>query len=262
MRPTRALGLVTLTLGFGLLAACSPSRKELQADLDETRAKLEGSEQQRVTLEQKIDQLEQEIAEHQEMIARLEADKAATSQELDALRDEQRRRQEELRTFKELFGRLRALIDAGTIQVSFRKGRMIVELPSAVLFDSGKTELKPDGKAALDQLVEALGSVAHRDLMIAGHTDNVPINTKRYKSNWELSTQRAVVVVSYMIEKKLPADHLAAAGYGEMDPIADNATEEGKAKNRRIEIQLMPDLGELRGIEDMVTSGKGKKGKQ
>lgn len=261
MRPTRALGLVTLTLGFGLLAACSPTRKELQADLDETRAALEGSEQQRVTLEQRIGQLEQELAEHQEMIARLEADKAATSQELDALRDEQRRRQEELRTFKELFGRLRALIDAGTIQISFRKGRMIVELPSAVLFDSGKTELKPDGKAALDQLVEALGSVAHRDLMIAGHTDNVPINTKRYKSNWELSTQRAVVVVSYMIEKEFPADHLAAAGYGEMDPIADNATDEGKAKNRRIEIQLMPDLGELRGIEDMVTSGKGKKGK-
>lgn len=261
MRPTRALGLVTLTLGFGLLAACSPTRKELQADLDETRAALEGSEQQRVTLEQRIGQLEQELAEHQEMIARLEADKAATSQELDALRDEQRRRQEELRTFKELFGRLRALIDAGTIQISFRKGRMIVELPSAVLFDSGKTELKPDGKAALDQLVEALGSVAHRDLMIAGHTDNVPINTKRYKSNWELSTQRAVVVVSYMIEKEFPADHLAAAGYGEMDPIADNATDEGKAKNRRIEIQLMPDLGELKGIEDMVTSGKGKKGK-
>lgn len=259
MRRTRALGIVTVTLGLGLLAACSPSRKELQKDLADTQAQLEGSEKQRVTLEQRIDQLEQEIADRQEMIARLEADKAGMSQELDALRDEQRRRQEELRTFKELFGRLRALIDAGTIQVSFRKGRMIVELPSAVLFDSGKTELKPDGKAALDKLVEALGSVAHRDLMIAGHTDNVPIKTSRYKSNWELSTQRAVVVVSYMIEKRFPAEHLAAAGYGEMDPIADNATEDGKAKNRRIEIQLMPDLGELRGIEEMVTGGKGKK---
>lgn len=259
MRRTRALGIVTVTLGLGLLAACSPSRKELQKDLAETLEQLEGSEKQRVTLEQRIDQLEQELADRQEMIARLEADKAGMSQELDALRDEQRRRQEELKTFKELFGRLRALIDAGTIQVSFRKGRMIVELPSAVLFDSGKTELKPDGKAALDQLVEALGSVAHRDLMIAGHTDNVPIKTSRYKSNWELSTQRAVVVVSYVIEKGFPADHLSAAGYGEMDPIADNATDEGKAKNRRIEIQLMPDLGELRGIEDMVTSGKGKK---
>lgn len=258
MRRTRALGIVTVTL-LASLAACSPSRKELQAELDETRAQLEGSQEQRVTLEERIGQLEQEIADRQEVIAHLEADKAGMSQELDALRDEQRRRQEELRTFKELFGRLRALIDAGTIQVSFRKGRMIVELPSAVLFDSGKTELKPDGKAAIEKLVEALGSVAHRDLVIAGHTDNVPIKTRRYENNWELSTQRAVVVVGYMIEKGFPADHLAAAGYGEMDPIADNGTEEGKAKNRRIEIQLMPDLGELRGIEEMVNEGKGKK---
>jgi chemotaxis protein MotB len=258
MRRTCALGLVIVP-SLVLLAACSPSRKELQADLDETRAQLEDAQQQRMTLEQKIAQLEEEIAARQDMIARLEADGAARSQELDALRDEQRRRQEELKTFKELFERLRALIDAGTIQVSFRKGRMIVELPSAVLFDSGKTELKPDGKAALEKLVEALATVAHRDLMIAGHTDTVPINTRRYKNNWELSTQRAVVVVGYMIEKGFPANHLSAAGYGEFDPIADNATEEGKAKNRRIEIQLMPDLGELKGIEDMASQGRPRK---
>jgi chemotaxis protein MotB len=249
-----------LTVPFlALLAACNPSRKELQASLDETRAQLEDSQKQRVTLEQKIEQLEKELADHKEMISRLEADKAGMSQELDALRDEQRRREEELKVFKDLFGRLQALIDAGTIQVSFRKGRMIVELPSGVLFDSGKTELKAEGKAAIEKLVEAFHSVSDRDLMIAGHTDNVPIRTARFKSNWELSTARAVVVVSYMIEKGFPADHLAAAGYGEMDPIADNGTEEGKAKNRRIEIQLMPDLGELKGIEDMVTSGKAKK---
>jgi chemotaxis protein MotB len=258
MRCTRALGVFLPYLGSALLVACSPSRKELQADLDGTRAELEQSEHARLTLEQKIADLEQELADRQEMIARLETDKAGFSQELDALRDEQRRRQEELKTYKELFGRLRALIEAGTIQVSFRKGRMIVELPSAVLFDSGRTELKPEGKAALEKLVEALASVSHRDLMIAGHTDDVPINTRRYKSNWELSTQRAVVVVNYVIEKGFPADHLSAAGYGEEDPIADNATEEGKAKNRRIEIQLMPDLGELKGIEDMVTEGRPK----
>lgn len=258
MRRNRALGILTVTLGLGLglVVACSPSRKELQAALDETRAELEQSQQARQTLEQRIAELEQGIADRQQRIAQLEADGAARAQELDELRDEQRRRQQELKTFKELFARLQALIDAGTIQVSFRKGRMIVELPSAVLFDSGRTELKAEGKAAIEKVTEALATVAHRDLMIAGHTDTVPINTRRYKNNWELSTQRAVVVVNYMIEKGLPPDHLAAAGYGEMDPIADNATEEGKAKNRRIEIQLMPDLGELKGIEEMVTKGR------
>jgi chemotaxis protein MotB len=256
MRRTRTPGTVLVVLGLGLLAACSPSRKELQAELDDARTQLQASEQQRQSLQQKIADLEQEIADRQERIAQLESDAATSSQELDALRDEQRRRQEELKTFRALFDRLRALIDAGTIQVSFRKGRMIVELPSAVLFDSGKTELKPEGKAAIERVTEALATVAHRDLMIAGHTDNVPINTRRYKNNWELSTQRAVVVVNYMIEKGFPAEHLAAAGYGEMDPIGDNASNEGKAMNRRIEIQLMPDLGELRGIEDMVKAGR------
>jgi chemotaxis protein MotB len=251
MRPIRALGLVLVSLG--LVGGCSPSRDELQADLDQTRGKLEQSEHQRQTLEQKIVELEQEIDGRQRLIAQLEADNASLSQELDGLRDEQRRRREELATYQQLFERLRALIDAGTIKISFRKGRMIVELPSAILFDSGRTELKPDGQTALAQLVEALATVSHRDLMIAGHTDDVPINTKRYKNNWELSTQRAVVVVGFMMDKGFPADHLAAAGYGEQDPIGDNATEEGRATNRRIELQLMPDLGELKGIEDMVT---------
>ncbi|MEX1367938.1 MAG: OmpA family protein, partial [Nannocystaceae bacterium] len=214
---------------------------------------LEQSEQQRVTLQQKIADLEQEIAARDQRISELEGSVAGLEQELDELRDEQKRRREELATYRELFDRLRTLIDAGTIKVSFRKGRMIVELPSAVLFDSGKTQLKPDGMAALEQLVEALSSVAHRDLIIAGHTDNVPIKTRRYKNNWELSTQRAVVVVGFMVDKGFPSEHLAAAGYGEEDPIADNATEEGRALNRRIEIQLMPNLGELKGIEDMVS---------
>ncbi len=250
MRTPRLLGLLPFV---GLLSACSPSREELQADLDLTRASLEQSQAERVTLEQRIAALEDEIADRDDRIARLESEKTGLEQELDELRDEQKRRREELATYRELFDRLRALIDAGTIKVSFRKGRMIVELPSAVLFDSGRTELKPDGRAALEALVEALGSVRHRDLMVAGHTDNVPINTRRYKNNWELSTQRAVVVVGFVIEKGFPPEHLAAAGYGEEDPVADNGTEEGRALNRRIEIQLMPNLGELKGIEEMVT---------
>ncbi len=249
----RSRALLPALVSLGLLAACSPSRKELQANLDQTRKTLEQSEQQRVTLEQKIAELELDIAARQQRIGQLEASVVGLEQELDELRDEQKRRREELATYRELFDRLRTLIDAGTIKVSFRKGRMIVELPSAVLFDSGRTELRPDGIAALEQLVAALGSVAHRDLMIAGHTDDVPIKTRRYKNNWELSTQRAVVVVGFMVDKRFPSEHLAAAGYGQEDPVADNGTEEGRSLNRRIEIQLMPNLGELKGIEDMVS---------
>ncbi|MBX7083377.1 MAG: OmpA family protein [Nannocystaceae bacterium] len=241
---------------LGLLVACSPSRKELQASLDKANADLAASQQQVQTLQGKITELENDIKERDQKIAQLEKDRDATATELAALRDEQARRNKELDTFRQLFARLKKLIDAGTIKVSFRKGRMIVEMASAVLFDSGKTELKPGGKTALDELVVAFQSVSDRDLMVAGHTDTDPIKTRQFKSNWELSTARAVVVTDYMISKGFPAEHLGAAGFGEFDPVASNADVEGKAKNRRIEIVLMPNLGELKGIEDMITPSR------
>ncbi|MCG5052600.1 MAG: OmpA family protein [Myxococcales bacterium] len=85
--------------------------------------------------------------------------------------------------------RLKAMIDAGTIKVTIRNGRMLLALPNDVLFDSGKTAVKPDGQAALQQVASALGSIADRRFLVAGHTDNVPIKTSRFPSNWELSTR-------------------------------------------------------------------------
>lgn len=241
-----------LTVTLGMLVACGPSRKELQAELDKVNGQLTQSQQENETLRGKITALEADVASRDEKIAALEQQMSSVSAELEELRDEQARRKAELQTYRDLFARLKKLIDAGTIKVSFRDGRMIVELASAVLFDSGKTELKDAGKAALDDLVEAFQSVADRDLMIAGHTDNIPIKTRRFRSNWELSTARAVVVVNYMIEKGFPSEHLGAAGFADQDPVSANDTEEGRALNRRIEIVLMPNLGELAGLEEMI----------
>ncbi len=247
-RGTATSILVALTV----VAACSPSRKELEAELDKVKSQLASSQSENQTLQGKIRELEQEIKQRDTKIAELETQRDSMATELTGLRDEQARRKAELETFRQLFARLKKLIDAGTIKVSFRKGRMIVEMASAVLFDSGKTELKSAGASALDELVSALQSVSDRDLMVAGHTDTDPIKTKRFKSNWELSTARAVVVVDYMISKGFPAEHLGAAGFGEFDPVSANDSLDGKAQNRRIEIVLMPNLGELKGIEDMV----------
>ncbi len=249
----RPCALAIAVISLGLLAACSPSRKQLKADLAQVRGELEQSQGQRTELEQKIDELGKDIEERQRKITALEAANAGLDTELGSLRDEQKRRRDELATYQELFARLRKLIDSGQIKVSFRAGRMIVALPSAVLFDSGRTELRANGQSALTELSAALKSVAHRNLVVAGHTDNVPIKTRRYRNNWQLSTERAVVVVEYMIAQGFPKDHLAAAGYAEQDPIADNANEDGRANNRRIEIQLIPDLGQLAGIEGMVS---------
>jgi chemotaxis protein MotB len=107
------------------------------------------------------------------------------------------------------------------------------------------TLLKPAGKDALIQVAQVLKTVAGRKFQVAGHTDNVPIQTSRFPSNWELSTARAVEVVKLLVAQGADPRSLSAAGYGEFDAVASNESADGKAKNRRIEITLQPNLDEL-----------------
>ena len=170
-----------------------------------------------------------------------------TEEQLRDALEAQAQREIEIALYKRLFKRLQKLVDTGTIKVVFRKGKMMVQLQSAVLFDSGKVELKEEGKAALTELAAVLKDEG-RDFLVAGHTDNVPIKTTRFKSNWELSTQRAVVVLNFLAEQGFPQKNLAAAGYGEVDPVSSNETPEGRAENRRIEVILMPSPAQIRGM--------------
>ena len=117
-----------------------------------------------------------------------------------------------------------------------------------MLFDEGKTELKPEGKQAIVEIAKVLKTVGGRRFQVSGHTDNLPIVTKSYPSNWELSTERAVVVVKLLLRDGVRATGLSAAGYADVDPVAPNATPQGRAKNRRIEIVLVPNIEEL-GIQ-------------
>ena len=141
------------------------------------------------------------------------------------------------------------MVDAGTIKVGFREGRLVVHLDDAILFDSGKAKLKQTGQEAIAELVEPLSNVK-RDWIVGGHTDNVPIKTATFQSNWELSTARAVEVVNFLIEQGMPADRVGAAGYAEFDPVAKNSSKSGRTKNRRIELVLLPDLSEITPIID------------
>ena len=137
------------------------------------------------------------------------------------------------------------MIDAGELKVALRNGRMVIQMANDVLFDSGKTDIKQAGKATLANVATVLRTIADRKFQIAGDTDNVPINTPYFPSNWELSTRRAVEVVHFLVNQGMAPDVLSAAGYGEFDPIASNASHDGRAKNRRIEITLQPNIDEL-----------------
>lgn len=147
--------------------------------------------------------------------------------------------------FRDLQAKLKKLVDAGELTVVMRAGRMILALPNDVLFDSGKTDVKPIGKATIQKVAEVLKTLADRKFQVAGHTDDVKIQSPRFPSNWELSTARAVEVTKLLIGGGMGAGTLSAAGYGEFDPVVANDTPENRQKNRRIEITLVPDLNEL-----------------
>ena len=170
---------------------------------------------------------------------------AETRGKLEELARQQAAAEARAAQFRDLEARLKRMVDAGQLSVAMRDGRMIIELPNDVLFDSAKTELKPAGRAALVEVAKVLAAMPERRFQVAGHTDNVKIRSPRFASNWELSTARAVEVVRLLIENGMKPDTLSAAGYGEFAPVAPNDTPEGKAKNRRIEITLVPDLAEM-----------------
>jgi chemotaxis protein MotB len=126
-----------------------------------------------------------------------------------------------------------------SVQASIQERGLVLNLADTVLFESGKADLSPRAQAILDHLAEIIFSTG-RMIRVEGHTDNIPINTARYRSNWQLSTDRATNVIMYWISKYPDAGpRLSAGGYGEFRPIATNQTAEGRTKNRRVEIVLL-----------------------
>lgn len=228
-----------------------------QADLDAEKKKTAELESENKTLRDRIAELEGELKQMSSQIDDLANKAGATAAELAELRAEKAKRERELQAYRDLMNQLRALVDAGTVKINFRKGRMVVEMSSGILFDSGSTKLKEEGQAALVQLGKALGSLPDREFIVAGHTDNVPIKTARFRNNWDLSTARSIEVVDFLTKNGVSTTQLGAAGYGEFDPVGDNATEEGRANNRRIEIIVMPNLGSIPGMQEMLTGKKG-----
>jgi chemotaxis protein MotB len=125
------------------------------------------------------------------------------------------------------------------VSVSMDSKGIFVEMKDAILFESGRAELKPEGIEVLKKL-EGLISDFDNELVIEGHTDNVPMTSGRFPSNWELSTARAVTVVRYLSESlDIDPGRLSAVGYGEYRPIKPNDTAENRAANRRVNILII-----------------------
>ena len=126
-----------------------------------------------------------------------------------------------------------------TTRVDREKG-LVVSLAEKILFETGKADLSPEAKTVLDKLHPIFLKIPNQ-IVVEGHTDNVPITTSQFPSNWELSTARATQVIRYLIEEKnFPKERIAATGYGEYHPVAGNDTLEGRAENRRVDFVIAP----------------------
>jgi chemotaxis protein MotB len=144
--------------------------------------------------------------------------------------------------FKQLQSSLNKIIkdnELDGVQISKDERGLTIRFVEGVLFDSGKAYLKEDAKIILDKIVPVL-NISHHHLRVEGHTDNLPIHTREFPSNWELSTTRAVNVVKYFVEKHNFSPYiLSVAGYGEYRPIAPNDSEKHRSLNRRVDIIIL-----------------------
>lgn len=127
----------------------------------------------------------------------------------------------------------------GKVQAWLDERGLMIRFLDTTLFDLGKADLKPAARVILDNVAEILITLPNR-IRVEGHTDNIPINTYLFPSNWELSTARATTVVRYFLEQYgFPPTQFSAAGYGEWHPVVPNDSMENRAQNRRVDIVIL-----------------------
>ena len=223
---------------YNALEAQNASIKKDLADAKKRNEQLAADNAQlESTLMSKSGELGKTIVELRQRVSGLERDLAESNK----AREEKVR--EVSSTYEQLVKKMKGEIDKGQVTISELKGRLSVNMVDAILFDSGKAEVKQEGLVVLGKVIEILKTVNDKSIRIEGHTDNKPIVgplVQRYPTNWELSAARAINVARYLQQQGIESTKLSAAAFGEFKTVADNATAEGRAKNRRIEIVLVP----------------------
>jgi chemotaxis protein MotB len=232
-----AVLLVIIVLTF------NSSRHELErqrAASEEASRALEGLRGEIGKKEAELAALRDQLAQAGARITELQQEKAMTAQARTSLEEE-----------------MRTALESKDVTISQLQGKLTVNILDRVLFDSGEAQLKPDGESVLQKVAGFLTQHPALKIHVIGHTDNVPIRASarsRFASNWELSTARANAAVRYMVEQGgVDPRRLGSVGYGEFRPVADNATPEGRARNRRIAITVLSE--ELAGA-DVVTTAR------
>jgi chemotaxis protein MotB len=217
--------------------------------LSEKTEQLQATESEKAQLSTQLSSLaEQEKKLRAEKDA-LDEEKSKLAKEVQELRRLRAASEARTKEYQNLLGKLRKMIDAGSLEVKFRNGVMLVQMPSDVLFPAGKAELKPEAVEAIKELAGTLKQFKGRKFQVVGHSDSQPISNEEFPSNWELSSKRAVEVVKVLVDAGVPPEMVNAAGSASYDPLAANNSTRNKAKNRRVELIFVPKIDELPDLD-------------
>ncbi|MGZ6236509.1 MAG: OmpA family protein [Syntrophales bacterium] len=219
----------------------------MKADRDQLKEAFANAAKERDDLDKvlksKTDDLSKSIADLRQKTADLEAENTRLKADLAELKKKEAEVQSESNTYKQLMQEMKGEVAKGQITISELKGKLTVDLVDKILFASGQSEVTKEGLAVLKRVNDILKNVKDKSIRIEGHTDNVKIKgalVKQYPTNWELSAARAINVTKYLQQQRIDLALLSATAFGEYKPIAGNETPEGRAKNRRIAIILLP----------------------
>ncbi|UCH20587.1 MAG: OmpA family protein [Deltaproteobacteria bacterium] len=194
--------------------------------------------EQREKIEELNNRLDHEIQSNKLVVERL----LSEIEKLEALTAEQEKAMKELADqADQLEHQLKDEIEKGEIRLKRYKTKTIINIDNSILFDSGKAEVKEGVKKSLSKIAIALNNFPENNIQIEGHTDDVPIHTAKFPSNWELSAARALAVLKFFVDKT-DADprKLSAVGHGEYHPLVPNDTPENRRLNRRVDIVILP----------------------
>lgn len=201
-------------------------------------AKKDALSKEIVSLKARLSESEQQIEGLKKEILSISEEKAK------AIGEKEKAISELKKTYDSLVKEMGSEIKKGEIAITQLRDKLSLSMVEKILFDSGSAEIKKDGEKVLERVGAILKKVKDKQIKVEGHTDNVPISVrlrKRFPTNWELSTARATNVLRYLQETAgIDPRMLIATGYAEYKPVKSNDTEEGRAKNRRIEIVLIP----------------------
>ncbi|OPZ61082.1 MAG: putative lipoprotein YiaD precursor [Deltaproteobacteria bacterium ADurb.Bin510] len=194
------------------------------------------------TADQKL-QIEKLRADNQACQEALKQAQALLAQKESEIKVKEVKVKQQSDAFREMQEAMKAELAGKQVAIQELEGKLTLTMVESILFDSGRAEVKPEGIATLTKVAEVLKTLSDKEVVVAGYTDNVPISGKlarTYPSNWELSTARATSVIKILLEAGVDPKILSVAGYAEFRPVADNASPEGRAQNRRMEIILTP----------------------